>query len=224
MTFTRFNLVSGLLVALLAATPLIAQDKPGLKVDKEKKTIRIPCKIAPRKLPNLTEIYPIEVIASFAAPKGKKAHETVVIFEVLPSEIHKALEGLGLKAGKPAKGQDSEAEGPEVSVSLEIPGPENTTKKVPIEKTLVDRKTGKTMPKVKWRFTGSVMVQLDPNKPDKTYGADASGTLIAIFPVTDETVIQTSLTMKDEPFIKMDTNKDVLPKEGTDVMLLIEVK
>ena len=226
MTHTRTHVVLCLtaMIVLAAAAPLFAQDKPALQVDKEKKTIRIPCKVAPRKLPNLSEVYPIEVIASFAAPKGKKAHETVVTFEVLPSEIHKALEGLGLTAGKPAKGQDSEAQGPEVGVSLEIPGPEKTTKKVPIEKTLVDRKTGKTMPKVKWRFTGSVMLQLDPNKPEKTYGADASGTLIAIFPVTDETVIQTSLTMKEEPFIKMDTNKDVLPAEGTDVTLLIEVK
>ena len=34
-------------------------------------------------------------------------------------------------------------------------------------------------------------VGFHPTKPDKVYGADVSGTLISIFPVTDETVFQT---------------------------------
>jgi len=221
----KFKLSSTLLIMLLSS-PLLAEDakKEALSVDKEKKTIRIACKIAPRKLPNLTEIYPIEVVACWAAPKGQKAHETIVTHEIKPSDFHKALESLGLKAGKPAKGQDAVAEGPEIKVFLEVPAGEGAVKKIAIEKTLVDRKTGKTMPTVKWRFTGSIMKKLDPTKPEEIYGADHTGTLIGIFPVTDETVVQTSLTMKEEPFIKMETNKDVLPKEGTDVTLLIEVK
>ena len=48
---------------------------------------------------------------------------------------------------------------------------------------LVDIATGKPFPKtVKFRFTGSVMVQPDPNKQDKIYGADDSGTLIVDLP------------------------------------------
>ena len=46
----------------------------GVKVDKDKNTITIDARIAPRKLPHLKgEVYPIEVIACFAHPKGKKA-------------------------------------------------------------------------------------------------------------------------------------------------------
>jgi hypothetical protein len=204
-----------------------AQEKdkssPEIVVDKEKKTITIPCKIAPRKLPKLTEIYPIEVIATYPAPRGQKAHETVVTFEVKPSDVHKALQSLGLKPGKPAKGEDATPEGPEVKISFELPGPGGTPRRVPVERTLVDRKTGKTMPPLKFLFTGSVDKQPDPNKPEKVYGADQSGTLIAIFPVTDETVFQTNLTMKDEPVIKLETNAKVLPKEGTDVKLILQV-
>ena len=77
------------------------------------------------------------------------------------------------------------------------------------------------MPPLKFRFTGSAMKQLDPNKPDMTYGADTSLTLIGIFPVTSDVVIQSSLTMKDEPIVKMETNKAVLPAEGTAVKLII---
>ena len=94
---------------------------------------------------------------------------------------------------------------------------------MPIEKTHgATSKTGKPMPALKWHFTGSVMKQPDPEKDEKIYGADVTGTLICIFPVTDEAVIQTNLTMKDEDRCKLETNKEVLPKEGTPVKLIIE--
>ena len=215
----------GLIVCLWLVRSISAQDKPAeaIKIDKDKKTITLACKIAPRKLPNLNEIYPIEVIASLAAPKGQKAHETVVTFDAKPSDIHKAVEELGLKPGKPAKGEGAEAAGHEVKIFIELPGAGGLAKRMPIEKVLVDRKTGKTMPNLKWTFTGSISKQPDPNKPDKVYGADSTGTLIAIFPVTDETVFQTNLTMKDEPLIKLDTNTKVLPDVGTDVLLVIQI-
>lgn len=220
--------VSLLLLVLgsVAGTPLVsAQDaKPAFAVDKEKKAVLIPCVIAPRKLPNLEQVYPIEVIAAYAAPSGQKAHETVVTYTAKPSDIHKALVELGLQPGKPAKGEGAAATGPEVKLSLEIPGPGGTTRRLPIEKALVDKKTGKTLPPLKWHFTGSIDKQPDPNKPDKVYAADVTGTLIAVFPVTDETVFQSHLTMKEEPLIKMDTNKGLLPPEGTAVTLVIEIK
>ena len=225
---------TAILVAFVIALNLVsleivsAEDKPDkpdkpIQVDKEKKTVTIACKIAPRKLPNLSEIYPIEVIATLSTPKGQKAHETIVTFEAIPSDIHKAMESLGLKAGKPAKGEGAVAAGPEVKIFLELPGAGGLNKRLPIEKALVDRKTGKTMPPLKWIFTGSSTKRPDPNKTDVVYGADTSGTLIAIFPVTDETVFQTHLTLKDEPLIKLDTNSKVLPEIGTAVQLVIQV-
>ncbi|MGE5192225.1 MAG: YdjY domain-containing protein [Deltaproteobacteria bacterium] len=213
-------------VAAVEVRSAWADDKPAepaVAVNKEKKSVTVACKIAPRKLPNLTEVYPIEVIATLPAPEGKKAHETVVTFSAKPSEIHAALVGLGLKPGKPALGEDAAATGPEVKVSLEVPGPDGKPKVVPIEKTLVDRKTGKPMPALKWFFTGSVVKEA-PGKTEKVYAADTTGTLIAIFPVTDETVIQTNLTMKEEPLLKLETNTKVLPAEGMPARLIIEVK
>jgi hypothetical protein len=210
------------LLVVFAACASAASAADALSVDKEKKAVSIPCKIAPRKLPNLSEVYPIEVIASHPAPKGQKAHETVVTFEVKPSEIHKALESLGLKPGKPAKGEGGVPAGPELKVFLELPG-EGLAKRIPIERALIDKKTGKTMPNLKWLFTGSIMKQTDPTKDDKVYAADVTGTLISIFPVTDETVLQTNLTMKDEPLLKLDTNIKVLPAEGTAATLILQV-
>jgi len=229
MPIIRITQTTLLIVAMSIAgqrAPLaMAQDKGAetVTIDKEKKTVTIPCKIAPRKLPNLSEVYPIEVIAALPAPKGQKAHETVVTFDAKPSEIHQALESLGLKAGTPAKGEGAVAAGPEVKIFLDLPGPGGLSKRTPIEKALVDRKTAKTMPPLKWFFTGSIRKQPDPNNPATVYGADTTGTLIAVFPVTDETVFQTNLTMKDEPLIKLETNTKVLPEVGTDVKLIIQV-
>ena len=124
---------------------------------------------------------------------SEKAHETLVTIEVKPSDVHKALESLGLKAGKPADvPNDKPAEGPELTVSLEFPREDGSTKKVPVSQLLIDMKTGKPLGKsVKFRFTGSELKMPDPNKPDTEYAADKSGTLIAVFPVTGKTVMPT---------------------------------
>jgi len=206
--------------------PMTEPEKPGtVVVDKKARTVTIDCAVAPRKLPNLSEIYPIEVIASYPAPRGQKAHETIVTFSgIKPTQVHKGLEEIGLKAGKPAKGEGAKAEGAEVKLFLEVPGADGKPQKVPVETLLVDRKTGKPLPAFTWHFTGSVVKQLDPEKDQKDYAADFTGTLIALFPVTDETVIQTSLTMKEEPLFKLEVAKDKLPKEGTPLKLIIEAK
>lgn len=228
------------LATVLIATVFVDaadKDESGLVVDKDKRTITVPCKVAPRKIddPAYKEIYPIEVVACWPwrkdPPGGQKAHETVVTFDfkLKPSDVHKALEGLGLKPGKPALGEGDGkvmpvAEGPEVEIFVEFPGPDGSPKKVPIEKTLISRDNPKlALPKLKWRFTGSVMKQPDPNKDVKVYGADISGTLISIFPVTDLCVFQTQMTMKEEKYVKIETNKTLLPKEGTACKLIVEV-
>jgi hypothetical protein len=210
-----------LLLAAVVLTSAVSWGQ-GFSVDKEKKTISVAAKVAPRKIEDekFKEIYPIEVIATFPYPKGKKAHETVVTFDAKPSEIHAALVELGLKPGKPAVKEGDKQEGPEVKLFIETtPGKIGT--RVPVERFLVDRKTGKPMPKVRWLFTGSVMEKIAPDKPE-SYGADETGTLIAIFPVTGSTVFQSSLSLADEKYVKLEVN-DKLPKVGTAVNLIISV-
>ena len=201
-------------IALVLA--LLPQAGPGLTADAAKKEVRVPCKIAPRKLANLPEVYPIEVIATLPAPKGQKAHETVVTIDVAPSEVHKALESIGLKPGKPGRGE-SPASGPEIEVLLDLPAAGGKpARRIRIEEALVEKKTGRPLAPVKWYFTGSVL-------KEKVFGADASGTLIGLYPVTDEVVCQSALGMREEGMIKMDTAKQVLPAEGTAATLVLRV-
>src|SRR5579884_2150949 len=138
----------GLLVlALPRSTP--AEDGPksdGVVVDTAKRTVTVDARIAPRKIddPRYTEIYPIEVIACYPFPEGQKAHETVVTIKAKPSAVHKAVESLGIKAGKPVVGDVKEKPtGPAVKIYLEFPGPDGEPKRVPIERTLIDQKTNK---------------------------------------------------------------------------------
>jgi hypothetical protein len=226
MLLGKRGLAGSILFFAVCASAHSAEPAAGIVVDKDKRTVIIDAKIAPRKIddPRYKEIYPIEVIACWAFPKGQKAHETVVTIDVKPSAVHKALESLGLKPGTPVMGESKKPpQGPEVRVYLQVPGADGESKRLPIEKVLLDPKTNKPMPKVQWRFTGSVLKQPNPDKDEKVYGADLSGTLISIFPVTSETVFQTNLTMKEEKYVKLETNKKLLPKEGTAVKLILEV-
>jgi hypothetical protein len=209
-----------------------SQDKKGkgVVVDKDAKTVTIDAKIAPRKLANLDKIYPLEVIACWPAPKGKKAHETIVTIDeaIKPSEIHKALESLGIKAGTAVMGA-GEPKGPAINVYFLVDGSDGLPRKVTLDKAMVDSKNGKPFPKkvdgkdIEWRFTGSTMTVAEAGKDQKVYGADFSGTFMAIFPVTSETVVQSSLTIDYEGIMKLEVSK-TMPKEGTPVKLVIEVK
>jgi hypothetical protein len=175
-------------------------------------------------LPSLSEIYPLEVIATAPPPRGRKAHETVVTTDVRPSQVHAALESLGLKPGQPAKGEGAQATGPEVLLSLQFTDAKGKARSLPFEQLMVDTRGGKPVPKLTWRFTGSIQKQPDPEREETVYAADLSGTLIAIFPVTNETVLQSHLTMADEPNLKLETDKAQLPAEGTEVSIVIRVK
>ena len=204
----------------------------AIKVDKVKKTVTVDAKVAPRKLPHLEQSYPIEVIACWGYVKdakpgyknGKKSHETIVTIDVMPSDVFAAMEQLGLKPGKPAVGENAKAEGPDVNIYIDVPQGDGPAKRYPLDKILVDPKTNKPMPKgVKFKFTGSAPAKAEPGKVAKEFGADNTGSLIMLFPVDAETVFQSTLTMKEEKYLKLDVKKDTLPKEGDPVKLVLEV-
>ncbi len=191
-------------------------------VDKAARTVTMTCAIAPRKLPQFDQKYPVEVIATSPSPRGQKAHETLVTFKGFkPSDLNKAMLELGLKPGKPAYGEDAKAQGPEVKIFLVMIVNGKATR-FPLEKCLV-LPGGKQVPELKWLYTGSIEKQPDPEKDDKVFGADLTGTLISLFPVTDCCIFQSQWTMKDESVLKLESNEKLLPKEGTEVKLIIQV-
>src|SRR5262245_45949203 len=126
-----------MVILAFAVYTAVAQDKPaGVVVDKEKRTITVDCKIAPRKMEDPKfqgKTWPLEVIACYPYPKGQKAHETLVTIDIKPSEVHKALEGFGLKPGTPVLGEAKDPpQGPEVELYLEIPDRDGRPKRIGI--------------------------------------------------------------------------------------------
>jgi len=192
-----------------------------LTIDMEKRTISIPCNIAPRKLPTLADIYPLEVIACHPAPIGQKAHETIVTTEVKPSELYAALVQLGLKPGVPARGLEGEPTGPEVRLLLEFPDLTGRPRTMRIEDVIADALTGRGILPLKWRFTDATPRHQTGYNANRDYAADLSGTLITLFPITAETVIQSTQSMKSRAVLNLDTRKDILPPEGTPARLIV---
>src|SRR6185437_10060633 len=141
MPLRKLGFVCFLAFPLVYGSAAAAESANGLVVDKAKRTVIVPAKIAPRIINDPRykredgKPYPIEVIASYPFPKGQKAHETVVTIDAKPSEIHKALESLGLKPGAPVMGESKEApKGPEVKIYLDIPAEDGKFKRLSIEK------------------------------------------------------------------------------------------
>ncbi|HVS35236.1 MAG TPA: YdjY domain-containing protein, partial [Gemmataceae bacterium] len=200
-------------------------DTPGVVVDKDKRTITIDAKVSPRKFSDPRYMradgtpYPLEVVACwpFEKPHQQKAHETAYTVECQPSDVAKAVESFGLKPGTPQNGGENYPDGPEVNIFVEAPTDSGDMKRYPIEKTMIDPKTGKSLGKQRWHFTGSALVQPDPNKVEKVFGADTTGTLICVFPVTDLTVFQAHQKFTDQHVVDLEIDKKLLPKEGTPV-------
>jgi outer membrane protein assembly factor BamB len=192
----------------------------GIAVDREGRRVVVDAAIAPRKLAHLDRVYPIEIIAG--SPRGKKAHETVLVTEVRPSDVHRALEALGLRPGNPGLGH-TRGSGPEVRLAIEFPGLAGLTKRMDLARAVVDRKTGLPLPgSVRWYFTGSASVKPDPAREEEIYGADAGGTLVTVYPVTNETVLQSSLGLEEEALLNLEVASR-LPPVGTPVKLVIEL-
>ena len=214
-------------VVCLGASVKEADADRGIFVDRKNSRVVVDIEIAPRKLPHLKQVYPVEVMVTGA--QGKKAHETVLLSAASPLQVHRALEKLGLKAGEPGIGDKSPPRGPEVRIWIEYPGRLGLNKKVDLASAVVDRRTGlaldggasSTGRAVRWLFTGSAMVQADPSSTKEIYGAEFSGTLVTIFPVTDETVFQSNLGMDAESLFNLEV-AGILPPIGSKAKLLIE--
>ena len=127
----------------------------GVTVDVVRRAVIVDAKVAPRKLPESRQGLPIELVAGWGAPKGKKAHEIVVAIDVEPirspqgtRETRASSRASPPRAGPPKDGDPfPKAEGPVVNVYFEVPDGAGGAKKVAIEKVLMDPATKKPRPR-----------------------------------------------------------------------------
>lgn len=88
-----------------------------------------------------------------------------------PSDVHRALEFIGLKPGAPIDPAKLRfwAEGPPVALNVRRDGESGT---FPIEQLILDTATGKTLPEDGFIFTGSFRLPPMEGQPDARYAAD----------------------------------------------------
>lgn len=219
------NLVNGCLVISLAIIALVrwangdstsvpaAASGPATKhvhVDIKNKQVRVDCEA-------LTVEMPLEF---FCVQNGGQEHETVLRTAAKPSDIHFGLLMLGLKPGEPAHYAQATNQwfpptGPPLHITCEWV--ENGEKKtVPATRMMRSTKDKKPMPAMTWVFDGSRVM------PDGAYAADLTGYVVSI--------VNFDLTMIDVPklasnaneTLEWELNKDIAPKRGTPVTMIIE--
>jgi len=190
-----------------------ADDVPAAKhvqVDVKNKQVRVDCE-------ELTVDMPLEF---FCVQNGGQEHETVLRTAAKPSDIHFGLLMLGLKPGEPAHYSQATNQwfpptGPPLHITCEWT--ENGVKKsMPATRLMRSTKDKKPMPPMTWVFDGSRVM------PDGSYAADLTGYVVSI--------VNFDLTMIDVPklasnaneTLEWELNKDVAPKRGTPVTMIIE--
>ncbi len=125
---------------------------PGLVADKKTKTVTV--------LGETTDIA-VNDIAEFYVIGEASGHdyESLAISFALPGDIIKALEFIGMKAGHPVSAQKMQFWPKGERVRMFFARHSDPKQLVPVEKFIMDDRTGKTLPEVGLAFTGSTVIR-----------------------------------------------------------------
>jgi hypothetical protein len=191
-----------------------AQDLEGLKIDEKAGQVSFGAKICKLdKHPQLKGA--IEYLITM--PRGKSYESCFETGALDPLKLHEALQKIGLKPGHSAN-EAKTAEGDKLKISVEWKDGDKTRTE-PIESFILDEETKKPMEKVKWIYAGS--------KEGYVPEIDA----MALMVVSTKNILglyqgdPTPLITNPEPIMvghRYKANKELLPKEGTPVRIIIE--
>lgn len=137
---------------------------PGLVADRQSHRVALSAEA--------TGIAPDTIIEFLLiAPDSDRGYEALLWSYARPSDVHRALEFIGMKPGKPfhpgmlrfwPKGE---------RVIAHIAA-DNSDKRVPLESLVIDKNTGQSLPEVGFVFTGSLMVTSAGDSTRQSYAAD----------------------------------------------------
>ena len=140
---------------------------PGLLANRKEKTVRIWAKMI-----GLDHGDPIEFF--LIPPDSGKDYEALAVGYVKPSDVHKALEFIGMKAGRPVDYMADKywPKGERVLMTYEWEE-KGKPRKARAEELIADTRTGKHLPVTGLIFTGSYLLQMEEGgKP--VYAADVA--------------------------------------------------
>lgn len=149
-----------------AAGPKVLE-LPFLKADRDAREIRIEARATGVDAKTQAEFFLI-------ATNSGHDYESIAVVKALPSHVHQALEFIGLPAGMPVdpKALRFWPRGERVIGEIEWrEGGTGTPRRVRLERTLIDTRTGKPLPEDGLVFTGSARVP-DAAGTGTVYAAD----------------------------------------------------
>jgi hypothetical protein len=167
-------------VGALGADDAPAPDfkRPGVTAHRAPREVRIEARAT-----GLAAFEPCEFI--LIGPESGHGYEAVAVSLAKPSDVHAALEFIGLTPGRPA---DSRAlqfwpRGPRVAARIERRAADGTLAVFPVEQAVIDRRTRKPIPERGFMFIGSQRLNDPELGPDEIYAADLlqPGAILSLF-------------------------------------------
>lgn len=200
---------------ILALAMWLVQDLEPLKVDEKAGQVSFGAKAA--KIDAQPQLKgAIEYVITL--PRGKTYESLFEAGPIDPMKLFEGLKKIGAKPGHPAK-EDATAKGDKLKISVEWKDGEKTRTE-PIEAFILDEETKKPMEKAGWIFAGS--------KEGFVPEIDAMGLMV----VSSKNLMglyqgdPTPLITNPTPIItghRYKANRQLLPKEGTPVKIIMEV-
>jgi len=161
------------------------------------------------------------VIEYVLVNKGGKAYESVFESAVDAKAVYDGLKKLGVQPGQPAREEDDKKfppEGGKFRIFVEWKDADKARRE-PIGAFVIDTTTGKPMGASDWLFTGSKKGFI-PDLERQDLLMLTSKNLIALHH-SDPTVLATNPTASTDGN-RYKVNKEILPKEGTPVKIVLE--
>jgi hypothetical protein len=170
-------------------------------------------------------------LEQIACAPGTREHESLVVPDATPSQVHAALLGAGFEPGRPGRWSIEDGEfafvSPEGSaLRIDVRHERDTGEVVeePIRNWIRDHLGRREFPDEPWIFGGS---QIRPNPewmgPGEHYVADLTGSIIGLVTFGDE-VIGYSTVLADAAAVQApewEANAGYIPPVGTKVTLII---
>lgn len=190
----------------------------GIGIDREQRRVTVPART--------TEVWAQDPVEFILIPlESGKDYEALAVTRISPSAVHRALEEIGLKPGRPVNERMTRfwPRGARLRIMVEWQDEEGEPRRERVGALLLDRRTGEPLPDEGFLFTGSRMITIEgEEKP--VYAADRFEPMSIISTYNDpETVIdlpyQAGQDVQYGNIIK--APGDDLPK-GTEVRFIIE--
>lgn len=202
--------------AVLAAVAAQNADKPD--IDEKAGTVAFTARVVKQ------DVYAeLKGVIEYAiVNKGGKAYESLFEAAVDPLALREALQKVGVEPGKPATEDDEGKPHPPTGgkLALRVEWKDgDKARSEPLEAFIIDTTTGKAMAPVQWLFTGSKKGFV-PALERSDFMVLNTNNLVALHH-GDGTVLVTNPVVSTTGN-RYKTNKDLLPKEGTAVRIVMQ--